>query len=217
MSTPLNERIATLINHAEALADEAADAGLHDITDRLRLGASRLAIDGELVDVALRAAAARHARRAEKIGHLRALNHRVEVEMATRFPHDVAAAYLASARVTPKDTAQFRLRRFTDVHRAVLGPLVAELEQALLEMDRAVDESLAAAAAEFVAKARANGRGHRLRLDLERSKATLLAVVPAESAAAERIRRRVVRTRRPDRDAFWMSWNTAEGSPVDEE
>lgn len=205
MTTPLNDRIATLTDHAEAFADEAADLGVCDITDRLRVGASRLAVDVELVEAALRTLASRQLRRAEKLVALRAFNHRVEVELTVRFPGEVAAAYLASARVSAKDTALFRLRCLSDVHKAALGHLVSGLENAVADADRAVDDTLAAAAAEFVARARANGHAHRLRLDLERSKATLLAVLPAASAAADRIRRRVVRTRRPDRDAFWPS------------
>ena len=135
--------------------------------------------------------------------------------MATRFPSDVAAAYLASARVSPKDTACFRLRRFSIAHRQVLGDLVTGLEAAVVACDRAVDESLAATAAAFVATARANGRAWRLRLELERSKAALLAVLPSSAAAAARVRRRVVRTRRPDRGIFWRSVNSTDGAPVD--
>jgi hypothetical protein len=217
MTTPLNERIATLITHAETLADEAGDLHMHDITDRLRLLASRLAIDGELVDAAVRAAAFQHQRRAEKLVQLRAANQRVELELAACFPRDVAAAYLTTARVSPLETARFRLRRLTDAHRVALGDVVNVLETAVAEADRAIDESLAATATVFVARAAANGRGHRLRLELERSKASMLAVLPVESAAADRVRRRVVRTRRPDRDAFWQSWPTTEGAPVVEE
>jgi hypothetical protein len=214
MTTPQHERIATLINHAETLADEASDLDMHDITDRLRLLASRLAIDGEVIEAALRAATFQHNRRAEKLVQLRAANHRVELELGALFPRDVAAAYLSAARVSPLETARFRLRRLTEAHRVALGDIVAVLEGAVAEADRAIDEALAATAKVFVARAAANGRGHRLRLELERSKASMLAVLPVDSAAATRIRRRVVRTRRPDRDAFWPS---AEGGPVDGE
>lgn len=212
MSTPLNERIATLISHAETLADEASDLHMHDITDRLRLLASRLAIDSEVIEAALRAAAFQHNRRAEKLVQLRATNQRVELELAAHFPRDVAAAYLSAARVSPLETARFRLRRLTEAHRVALADVVLALEAAVADADRAIDDALAATAAVFVARAAANGRGHRLRLELERSKASMLAVLPVDSAAANRIRRRVVRTRRPDN--FWPS---AEGGPVDAE
>ena len=215
MTMPLHEKNTTLITHAETLADEAADAGLHEISDHLRLSASRLAIDGELVDVALRVAATTHRRRVEAMRRLSAFNHRIELEMAARFPRDVAAAYLASARVSPKDTACFRLRRFSTAHREALGDLVTGLEAAIGDCDLAIDESLAATAAAFVARAQANGRAYRLRLDCERSKAALLAVLPSSSAAAGRVRRRVVRTRRPDRAAFWRSVNSSDGVPVE--
>jgi hypothetical protein len=214
MTTPQDERIATLINHAEFLADEASDLHMHDITDRLRLLGSRLAIDGEVIESALRAAAFQHNRRAEKLVQLRAANQRVELELATQFPRDVAAAYLSAARVSPLETARFRLRRLTESHRLALGNAVLVLERAVTEAERAIDDSLAATARLFVARAGTKGREHRLRLELERSKASMLAVLPVDSAAASRIRRRVVRTRRPDRDSFWPS---AEGDPVDGE
>lgn len=212
MTTPQHERIATLISHAESLADEASDLHMHDITDRLRLLSSRLAIDSEVIEAALRAAAFQHNRRAEKLVQLRAANQRVELELTARFPCDVAAAYLSSARVSPLETARFRLRRLTDEHRVALADVVVVLERAVDEAERAIDESLAASARVFVAQASAKGREHRLRLELERSKASMLAVLPLDSAAATRIRRRVVRTRRPDRGTFWPS---AEGGPVD--
>ena len=212
MTTPQHERIVTLIAHAESLADEASDLHMHDITDRLRLLASRLAIDSEVIEAALRAAAFQHNRRAERLVQLRAANQRVELELAARFPHDVAAAYLSAARVSPLETARFRLRHLSEAHRVALGDVVAVLEGAVAEADRAIDDALAATARVFVARAATRGREHRLRLELERSKASMLAVLPVDSAAANRIRRRVVRTRRPDRDNFWPS---AEGGPVD--
>jgi hypothetical protein len=212
---PLSDRITIIVGHAEALADEAADAGLFHVTDRLRLAASRLAIDKELVDAALLAAARTRVVRAEKLVHLRAFNHRIEVEMAHRYSADEAAAFLTAARVSPTSTARFRLRRLGPEQEAAIQPLVAGLRTALENVEAADDDHLSAVAAEFIARARCNGRAEKLRVDLERAKAELLAMLPPDSPSAVRVRRRVVRTRRPVARPSWRPDSTIEGEAVE--
>ncbi len=52
MKTPLSDRIDTIISQAEALADDAADAQMFAISDKLRVASSRLAIDREIYEAA---------------------------------------------------------------------------------------------------------------------------------------------------------------------
>jgi hypothetical protein len=212
---PLSDRITIIVGHAEALADEAADARLFHLTDRLRLSASRLAIDKELVDAALLSAARTRVVRAEKLVHLRAFNHRVEVEMAHRYSADEAAAFLSTARVSPTATARFRLRRVGPEQEAAMPDLMAGLRGALAAVEAADDDHLGAVAAEFVARARCNGRAEKLRMELERAKAELLAALPPGSAQAIRVQRRVVRTRRPAPRPSWRPDSTIDGDPVE--
>ena len=204
MGMPLNERIATLLNHAEAFADEAADIELHDVTDTLRLGASRLAIDGELVDAALQTLTTKQTARAEAQARLRACSHRVELELANRFPQAVVSSSLTPARISTLETARFRLRRFTPDHLAVLGSLAAALQATVTDVEVRIDDVLGATERACIARARAEGRLWKLRLDVERSKALLLEVLPSTSAAAARVRKRVVRTR-----------NSTDGEPIE--
>ena len=213
MST-LHERLDTIIRQAEVLADECADAGLHSWSDRLRLTSARAAIDKEVVEAAMTAGADARRERTKVIEHLRAFNIRVELELAAAFPRDVAAAYLSTARVSPVATARFRLRHLEGQHREVLGSLASGLEGAVGGYDQADDACLQRAADLFVARARASGRGAQLRKLMERAKAALLTVLPKDSAAAVRVRRRVVRTRKNDNDAFFRSWPTLEGAPI---
>jgi hypothetical protein len=147
--------------------------------------------------------------------HLRAFNHRVEVEMAHRYSADEAAAFLTAARVSPTSTARFRLRRLGPEQEAAIQPLVAGLRTALENVEAADDDHLSAVAAEFIARARCNGRAEKLRVDLERAKAELLAMLPPDSPSAVRVRRRVVRTRRPAARPSWRPDSTMEGEAVE--
>lgn len=212
MSTSLSDRILTLIAHAEAFADEADDAGLHDISDSLRLQASRLAIDGEVVEAALKSLDTMRARRAETLAALKHQNHRLEVELTTRFPKEVPLA-ATSSRLPVLETARWRLRHLTPIQRAALGPIVPNVEVAIAAAEAASDDVLTATERAEIMKARADGRGYRLRIDLERSKAALLANV-VDVAAADRIRRRVVRTRRPEARGYFQSRNSTDGEPI---
>jgi len=210
---PLADRVSIIIGHAEAFADEAADLRIFELSDRLRLKASRLAIDQELVEAKVTMVRRTRVARIEAIRALRAHNHRFEVELSTRLPAKDAAEFLKTARVSATSLATFRLRRLTLVQEQVLGPIVANLRAALAAVERADEEHLTAVAAEIAASAACNGRAARLRVDLERAKAELLAVLPQGCDAWRRVRRRVVRTRRPD--ARPSPASTAEGDPVD--
>jgi hypothetical protein len=208
--TPLQDRVEIVIGHAEFLADEAADARCFHLTDRLRLQASRLAIDKEVVDAALVAVGRARSARVARFAQLKAWNQRLEVELGSRFGSP--DALLATARVSPVATARFRLRRLSAEQRASLTTIVDGLEDGLAAAEVAEDEFIAAVSAHFVARSACEGRQARLRVDCEKAKAELLAVLPPDAPAAHRIRRRVVRTRRP---STWKPDTTLEGVPVD--
>lgn len=208
--TPLHERADIVIGHAEFLADEAADARCFHLTDRLRLQASRLAIDKEIVDAALVTVSRARAARVARFAQLKAWNQRLEVELGSRF--GAPDALLATARVSPVSTARFRLRRLDGEQRASLAALVAGLEEAFAVAELAEDAFIGAVSDHVVARSRCEGRQARLRVECEKAKAELLAILPPDSPAAQRIRRRVVRTKRP---STWKPDTTIEGGPVD--
>lgn len=211
--TPLHDRVDIVVGHAEFLADEAADARCFHLTDALRLQASRLAIDKEIVDAAMANVARARTARAVRYAQLKAWNQRLEVELGSRFHAVEAAALLASARVSAVSTARFRLRHLEPAHLQQLGPVVAGLKDALAAVDQAEDEFIAAVSDHFVARARCDGRLTTLRVDCEKAKAELLGVLVPDTPSAIRVRRRVVRTRRPG-PRGWKP-DTTEGLPVD--
>ncbi len=211
----MNERVEIVIGHAEFLADEAADAGSYHLTDRLRLLASRVAIDKEIVDHALLTVARTRRRRADTLIQLKALNQRLGLELSMQCSADEAAAFLVSARLNPIATARFRLRRVRDDRPAGLQSVIDDVSEGLKVAELAEDEHMAAVASEFIARARCNGRQAKLRAECERAKAELLGVLPPTSKAAERVRGRVVRTRRPSSATSWPPPTTLEGAPVD--
>jgi len=210
----LDERVEIVIGHAEFLADEAADAGSYHLTDRLRLGASRLAIDKEIVDHALLTVGRTRAARTERYAQLKAWNQRLVLELP-KHAVDEAAAFLATARLNAVATARFRLRRLQDTREPGLRSVVESLREAVAATELAEDEHLAAIAAEFIARARCNGRLAKLREDCERAKAELLGVLSPTSPAAERVRQRVVRTRRASEARAWRPDTTLEGVPLE--
>lgn len=198
---PRLERVAVVVQHAEAFADEANDAQLYEVSDRLRLEAARLAIELEeaegSVDTVARARAARQ-RALVELRHACAL---LDAEIEARLPLEQAATLVAWARVSAESTTRFRLKRLEAAQRALLGPVVAVCDAALARAEAAEEAALDATAAAFVARVRAVGHAHALRRMLERDKARLLSVLPSGSSAAARVRRRVVRTRRTERFA----------------
>lgn len=193
------ERIATVIHHAEVLADEASDAQVYDVADRLRLQASRLAIEfeeaqtrGALVDDA-------HRSRHEQAARLRNACQRLDVELEARLPPEEAASLVVGVRASAESMTRYRLKRLTEAQRALLGAAVDDCERALLQLEVACDRALEATATAFVTRVRALGHAFALRRQLQRDKTTLLAVLPIGSAAAARVRRRVVCTRPVER------------------
>jgi hypothetical protein len=211
----MNERVEIVIGHAEFLADEAADAGCYHLTDRLRLQASRVAIDKEIVEHALLTVARTRRRRADTLVQLKALNQRLGLELSSCCPADEAAAFLASARLNAIATARFRLRRLSEQRPPGLQTVIDDVTEGLRTAELAEDEHMAAVASEFIARARCNGRQAKLRGECERAKAELLGVLSPTSPAAERVRSRVVRTRRPSSSTSWPPPTTLEGAPVD--
>lgn len=211
----LDERVEIVIGHAEFLADEAADVGCHHLTDRLRLGASRLAIDKEIVEHALLTVARTRAARSEKLVQLKAWNQRVVLELPKHAVDDEASAFLATARINAIATARFRLRRLQDTTATGLRPVVDALREAVAATELAEDEHLAAVANDFIARARCNGRLLKLRDDCLRARAELLGVLPPTSPAAERVRLRVMRTRQVSSARAIRPDTTIEGVPVD--
>jgi hypothetical protein len=211
----LDERVEIVMGHAEFLADEAADVGCYHLTDRLRLGASRLAIDKEIVEHALLTVARTRAARAEKLVQLKAWNQRLVLELPKHAVDDEAAAFLATARLHAVATARFRLRRLQDTREPGLRTVVEALREAVAAAELAEDEHLAAVASDFIARARCNGRLAKLREDCERAKAELLGVLPPTAPAAARVRQRIVRTRRASTARAWRPDTTLEGVPVD--
>jgi hypothetical protein len=210
----IQERVEIVLGHAEALADEAADIGYFHVSDRLRLLSSRLAIDHEIVESALVSVGRARGARNERLAHLRACNRRFDVEATLRVAGDEASAFLNSARVSAMTLAGYRLRQLTPALEAQLGEVAAALRTAHEAMDKAEDELLSATAAEFLARARCNGRQEKLRIECERAKAELLAAMPADTPAAARIRRRVVRTRRANARPSFRPDTTCDGEPV---
>lgn len=189
------ERVTVVIHHAEVLADEASDAQLFDIADRLRLYAARLAIDIEEAETALaRVQEARVVRR-ERASRLRQASARLDVELEERLPTEESAALVAGLRGAPDTVTRFRLKRLSEAQRALLGDVVNDCEHALLALEVADDRALEAAGNAFVTRVRALGRAHALRRQLHRDKNAILAVLPTDSIAAARVRRYVVRTR----------------------
>jgi hypothetical protein len=209
----IHDRVEIVVGHAESLADEAADFSLYHVSDRLRLLSSRLSIDHEIVEAALVTVARTRAEKNDRLAHLRACNRRFDVEAAVRVAGDEAGAFLSSARVPATTLAGYRLRQLTPALEAQLGEVAPALRRALAALEQAEDDLLNATAAEFIARARCNGRIEKLRIECERAKAELLAAIPGDSAAATRIRRRVVRTRRPNGRSFRPD-TTCDGEPV---
>ncbi len=195
---PIDDRIAIAINHAETLADEAIDIGLYAVSDRLRAHSSRLAVERDILEAAQTLVSRTRSERAHAYAQLRARNEQFETEVSMRFEPDEAAIFLAVSRVPPDVIAGFRLRRLTSRQRKKLGSAVTALQAALTVMAEHDDEHLAAVAKEVVAKSICIARANQLRAEAQKAKLELLAALPQTSAAAKRIRRRVVRTRRPD-------------------
>jgi hypothetical protein len=200
-STPASrlERVAVVVQHAEAFADEANDAELFEVSDRLRLEAARLAIELEEAEGSVDAV--EHARAARRVALmvLRDACALLDAEIEARLPMGQAATLVAWARVSAESTTRFRLKRLDPAQRAQLGRVVDSCEAALARAEAAEEAVLDATAAAFVARVRAVGHAHALRRMLERDKALLLSTLPSSSTAAARVRRRVVRTRRVER------------------
>jgi hypothetical protein len=195
------ERVAVVVQHAEIFADEANDARLFDVADRLRLSAARLAIELEEAEGRIDAVARARAHRRDALARLRRACGRLDAEIEAKLPTEAAATLIAWARVSAESTMRFRLKRLGADERAVLGAVVDDCETALRAAEAAEDAALDATASSFVARVRAMGHAHALRRELERDKALLLTVLSPTSPAAARVRRRVVRTRRTERFA----------------
>jgi len=193
------ERVAVVVQHAEVFADEANDAQLFPVADRLRLSAARLAID--LEEAEMRATEVTRARAARRValGALRRACERLDVEVEARLPAEAAATLVSWSRVSLESSVRFRLKRLSPMVRATLREVVDACQAALRAAEAAEEAALEATAAAFSARVRVVGQAHALRRQLERDKALLLSVLPPRSTAALRVRRRVVRTRRPDR------------------
>jgi hypothetical protein len=189
------DRVAVVIQHAEVLADEASDARLFDIADRLRLQASRLAIELEEAETTATRVDAARVQRRERATRLRQASTRLGVELEERLAPEDAASLVVGLRLSPDAVTRFRLKRLTEAQRALLGAVVDDCERALLELEVADDRALEATAHAFVTRVRALGRAHALRRQLQRDKNTILAALPIDSVAAARVRRYVVRTR----------------------
>jgi hypothetical protein len=189
------DRVAVAIQHAEVLADEANDARLFDIADRLRLQAARLAIDLEEAETASGRVDEARAQRRQRVARLRQASSRLDVELEERLAAEDAAALVAGMRLSPDAVTRFRLKRLTEPQRQLLGAVVDDCERALLELEVAEDRALEATANAFVTRVRAIGRAHALRRQMHRDKNTILAALPTDSSAAARVRRHVVRTR----------------------
>jgi hypothetical protein len=193
------DRVSSVIQHAEFLADEANDAEHYDIADRLRLQAARLAI--ELEEAQTRNAVVDDAQRVrhEQAARLRHACQRLDVELEARLPPEDAAALMVGMRASAESITRYRLKRLTEEQRTLLGASVDDCERALLQLEVAGDRALEATATAFVTRVRALGHAYALRRQLQRDKTTLLGVLPIGSAAAERVRRRVVCTRPAER------------------
>jgi hypothetical protein len=176
----------------KVLADEVSDARLFEIADRLRLLASRLAIDLEEAETTATRVDAARAHRRERATRLRQSSTRLGIELEERLAED-AAGLVIGLRLSQDAVTRYRLKRLTEAQRALA--VIDDYERALLKLEVADDRALEATAHGFVTRVRALGRAPALRRQLQRDENTILAALPVDSVAAARVRRSVVRTR----------------------
>jgi hypothetical protein len=193
---------ANAVRHAEALADEAEEAGLDRAAARLRQLGLRTA---ELLDNVLsledQLRPAREARLTTRT-YLTSAYKEASLRLDHALGADDAAAFAPGAVLDVAERSRFRVRRLRahleahpeDTER--LDGTLARLEHRLLTYERAVDRYLEVSGQLTFLKDKTLRESHLLRCRLEEAKTQLLARLPPDCAAYKRVRGRAVRTRR---------------------
>lgn len=193
---------ANAVRHAEALADEAEEAGLDRAAVRLRqLGLDTATLLDAVLALEEQLRPAREARLTSRT-YLTSAYKESSLRLDNALGADEAAAFTPGAVLDIAERARFRVRRLrahmaehpADTQR--LDGTLARLEHRLRTYERAVDRYLEVSGQLTFMKDKALRESHLLRRRLEEAKTQLLARLPPDSAAYRRVRKRAVRTRR---------------------
>ena len=197
---------ANAIRHAEALADEAEDAGLLRAGERLRDLAFEVAghVEGALTaeEEVLPAREVRLREHSSLGAAFRESSLRLEAALGC----ELAVRFMPGSVLDVAERVRFVLRRLQnlvdeegagsdDVTARARG-VAARLERRLFAYDEAVDRYLLVSGQFTAAKDRALRESHLLRRRLEEAKAQLLARLEPGTDAYQRVRSRAVRTKR---------------------
>ena len=200
MSAPQSLRhVASAVQHAEALADEAEDLGNAQLAERLRIRAAEV---NRVLDRALQLA--------DDVAPLRETRARAHLVLSSIYsdctqrilgmlPADQASRLTPGGSLDVVERVRFRLRTIADGH-GKLRDVRGLLERALFTYDATVDAYLVVCADAQSTKDQAIVESQALRLELERAKGTLLTAAEPQSDAWQRIKARAVRTKR----ARWL-------------
>jgi GAF domain-containing protein len=191
------DHVSNAITHARALAEEA-----ETLDDGVTAAQLRVLADGlrETLDAALEAF-----ERTAPMQEGRAMGHRALAsffdEICGRIEEEAPAAaanrILPAGRLDVAERARFVCRRLEHEREGALRALREELERGLLAYETCVDAYLSTARSARALRDAAIGESQLVRVELERAKRRLLARAPVGSEAWRRIKRRAVRTKRP--------------------
>lgn len=192
--------VSSAVHHAEALADEADDLCVVELSARLRARAASVEADLEAAVRAVDGVAPLREARARSHGMLLAVYGEVTHEIERLFAPEEASKLSPGGNLDVAERLRFRLRHLPQTGADALLDVRVLLERALFDYDNAVDAYLIGCADAQSKKDRAIVKSQALRMELERAKHTLLVRAEPKTAAWVRIKRRTVRTKR----ARWL-------------
>jgi hypothetical protein len=191
--------VENAIHHAQCLADEAEDLNLVTMAKTLRHMAKVVSEQLELALVGMDQVV--EIKKARNLAQdlLGAAYGALSCRVAESLPEQDAQCLVPTGHLNVAERTRFRLRRLGAMNKTdAVQDLIVEHERALKDYERAVDRYLITCTEANRNRQMAVAKSQLLRMELETAKKRLLAQAKLGGDAYQRIKRRAVRTKKPN-------------------